>query len=42
MENIALGGPFLGTGGGSDPYIGKLMARGSNSKKWTCYRFKCG
>ena len=27
MENIALGGAFLGTGGGGDPYIGKLMAR---------------
>ena len=26
MENIALGGAFLGTGGGGDPYIGKLMA----------------
>lgn len=27
MEEIALGGAFLGTGGGGDPYIGKLMAR---------------
>ena len=27
MENIALGGAFLGTGGGGDPYIGKLMTR---------------
>ena len=27
MEAIALGGAFLGTGGGGDPYIGKLMAR---------------
>lgn len=26
MKNIALGGAFLGTGGGGDPYIGKLMA----------------
>ncbi|QDY70548.1 DUF917 domain-containing protein [Qingshengfaniella alkalisoli] len=26
MEAIALGGAFLGTGGGGDPYIGKLMA----------------
>ena len=26
MANIALGGAFLGTGGGGDPYIGKLMA----------------
>ncbi|SMY09861.1 DUF917 domain-containing protein [Flavimaricola marinus] len=26
MENIALGGAFLGTGGGGDPYIGKLIA----------------
>lgn len=27
MEAIALGGAFLGTGGGGDPYIGKMMAR---------------
>ena len=27
MEAIALGGAFLGTGGGGDPYIGKLMAK---------------
>jgi DUF917 family protein len=27
MEAIALGGAFLGTGGGGDPHIGKLMAR---------------
>ncbi|AGI66794.1 putative DUF917 family protein [Octadecabacter antarcticus 307] len=26
MGHIALGGAFLGTGGGGDPYIGKLMA----------------
>ncbi|MEM1430023.1 MAG: DUF917 domain-containing protein [Pseudomonadota bacterium] len=26
MADIALGGAFLGTGGGGDPYIGKLMA----------------
>ena len=26
MKNIALGGAFLGTGGGGDPYIGRLMA----------------
>ena len=26
MKNIALGGSFLGTGGGGDPYIGRLMA----------------
>jgi len=26
MAPIALGGAFLGTGGGGDPYIGKLMA----------------
>ena len=26
MENISLGGAFLGTGGGGDPYIGRLMA----------------
>ncbi|MHC5656250.1 DUF917 domain-containing protein [Stappia sp. ICDLI1TA098] len=27
MEAIALGGAFLATGGGGDPYIGKLMAQ---------------
>lgn len=27
MEAVAIGGAFLGTGGGGDPYIGKLMAR---------------
>ncbi|EAF4568609.1 DUF917 domain-containing protein [Listeria monocytogenes serotype 1/2a] len=26
MENIAIGAAFLGTGGGGDPYIGKMMA----------------
>jgi len=26
MRNIALGGAFLGTGGGGDPYIGRLLA----------------
>ena len=26
MDNIALGGAFLGTGGGGDPYIGRLMS----------------
>lgn len=26
IENIAIGAAFLGTGGGGDPYIGKLMA----------------
>lgn len=26
MAHIALGGAFLGTGGGGDPYIGRLMA----------------
>ncbi len=26
IENIALGASLLGTGGGGDPYIGKLMA----------------
>lgn len=27
MEAIALGGASMGTGGGGDPYIGKLMAQ---------------
>jgi len=26
IENIALGASLLGTGGGGDPYIGKLIA----------------
>src|SRR5690606_31493754 len=31
MEPIALGGAFLGTGGGGDPHIGKLMAQSAIS-----------
>ena len=27
LEDLALGAAFLGTGGGGDPYIGRLMAR---------------
>jgi len=27
LDALALGGAFLGTGGGGDPYIGKLMAK---------------
>lgn len=27
MDAVAIGGAFLGTGGGGDPYIGKLMAQ---------------
>ena len=27
LEDLALGAAVLGTGGGGDPYIGKLMAR---------------
>jgi uncharacterized protein len=27
IEDIAVGGAILGTGGGGDPYTGKLMAR---------------
>ena len=27
IEDIAVGAAVLGSGGGSDPYIGKLMAR---------------
>ncbi len=30
MEDIAIGGRVLGTGGGGDPYIGKLMAQQAN------------
>ena len=26
LEDIAIGGAVLGTGGGGDPYVGKLMA----------------
>ncbi|MGB7123328.1 MAG: DUF917 family protein, partial [Thermoplasmata archaeon] len=29
LEAIALGAPILGTGGGGDPYLGKLIARGA-------------
>lgn len=32
LDAIALGGAFLGTGGGGDPYIGKLMARQAIAK----------
>ncbi len=32
LEAIALGGAYLGTGGGGDPYIGKLMARQAIAK----------
>lgn len=32
MDTIALGGAFLGTGGGGDPYIGKLMAKAAIEK----------
>jgi hypothetical protein len=32
MKNIALGGAFLGTGGGGDPYIGRLMAEEAIAK----------
>ena len=27
LEDIAIGGAILGTGGGGDPYVGKLMAQ---------------
>ena len=27
LDDIAIGGAILGTGGGGDPYIGKLMAQ---------------
>ena len=27
LEDIAIGGAVLGTGGGGDPYVGKLMAQ---------------
>ena len=27
LEDIALGAAVLGTGGGGDPYIGKLLAQ---------------
>ena len=27
LDDIATGGAILGTGGGGDPYIGKLMAQ---------------
>src|SRR3984885_3514684 len=27
LEDIAIGGAIMGTGGGGDPYVGKLMAQ---------------
>lgn len=33
LDAIAMGGAFLGTGGGGDPYIGKLMARAAMAGK---------
>ncbi|SMG52709.1 MULTISPECIES: DUF917 domain-containing protein [Alphaproteobacteria] len=33
LEAIAIGGAFLGTGGGGDPYIGKLMAQSVMAEK---------
>jgi uncharacterized protein len=27
LDDIAVGGAILGTGGGGDPYVGKLMAQ---------------
>ena len=40
LDDIATGGAILGTGGGGDPYIGKLMAqeairRHGRSSSWT-------
>ncbi len=35
MEEIALGGAFLGTGGGGNPYIGRLMAQSMMRKNGT-------
>ena len=32
LDDIAVGGAILGTGGGGDPYIGKLMAQGAIRK----------
>ena len=33
LEDIAVGGAILGTGGGGDPYIGKLMAQQAIRRK---------
>ncbi len=33
LEDIALGAAVLGTGGGGDPYVGKLMARGAMERR---------
>lgn len=35
MSHIALGGAFLGTGGGGDPYIGKLLSEQAIAAKGT-------
>ena len=32
MHDVAVGGAVMGTGGGGDPYIGKLMAMQSIRK----------
>ena len=32
MENIALGGAFLGTGGGGDPYLANLWLNRRSKK----------
>lgn len=39
IENIAIGAAFLGTGGGGDAYIGKMMALTAikNMDQLNCY-----
>ena len=34
LDDIATGGAILGTGGGGDPYIGKLMAQEAIRTPW--------
>ena len=38
LENISIGATLLGTGGGGDPFVGRLMAAGA-SKIWSSEGF---
>ena len=42
IEQIALGASLLGTGGGGDPHVGKLMALQAVKKTWACRTDKGG
>ncbi len=34
LKDLALGAAFLGTGGGGDPYVGRLMAQQCLDEGW--------